>query len=78
MERIFAEAKDIFETKFGPGEPAFYCRAPGYVNVIGDHTEFHGGMALPAAISQDLVLALRPNDGDTVRLHSVYFGQTAS
>jgi galactokinase len=36
-------------------------RAPGRVNLIGDHTDYNEGFVLPAAIQLDCVIAARPS-----------------
>jgi galactokinase len=51
------------------GRPAsFVARAPGRVNMIGEHTDYNDGFVLPAAIERETRIALRPRDDDTVRL----------
>ena len=78
MDRLFEEARDTFLQKFGEPGPSAYCRSPGCVNVLGDHTEYFGGLALPIAVNMSTVLAFRPNRGDEIRLHSVYLDETGS
>ena len=75
MNRLFREARLEFGERFD-GEPAGYARAPGCVNLLGDHTEHFGGQALPVAVDMSAVLAFRPNDSNTVRIHSVYLDRT--
>lgn len=45
-----------FKKQFGH-LPEFYCRAPGRVNIIGEHIDYCGYSVLPAAIEQDFVIA---------------------
>lgn len=45
---------------FGPGKKAITSRAPGRVNLIGEHTDYNGGYVLPFAIDKGTVVALRP------------------
>lgn len=45
------------------------ARAPGRVNLIGDHTDYAGGLAVPMAIDLETVVAGR-RGGDRVRLRS--------
>ncbi len=54
-----AEVSRRFEGAFG-GEPAAVARAPGRVNLIGEHTDYNGGLVLPLAVDRDTRVALRP------------------
>ena len=47
-----------FESVFG-GPAAAEARAPGRVNLIGEHTDYNGGLVLPAAISLQTRVAVR-------------------
>lgn len=52
-----------FEGRFGR-RPELASRAPGRVNLIGEHTDYNGGLVLPCAIDRDtLVLGARRGDG---------------
>ena len=51
--------RGLFEGAFG-GDPAAVARAPGRVNLIGEHTDYNGGLVLPVAIDRDTRVALRP------------------
>jgi galactokinase len=58
--------------------PALLARAPGRVNLIGDHTDYNDGFVLPMAIDRAVWIALRPRDDSRVVLHSLDFGEDAS
>jgi len=63
---------DIFQTAFGvsPMQSGF---TPGRVNLIGEHTDYNGGMVLPTALNQGLSLSLTPRSDDVVRIVSDKF-----
>ena len=46
------------------------ARAPGRVNIIGDHTDYTGGLCLPMAIDRGVIVEGRRLPGDVVRLTS--------
>ena len=71
-EAIIGRVKQQFEQTWG-SVPAFVAVAPGRVNVIGEHVDYNGGWVLPAAIERYMVMAVRPNGTDQVRLASVNF-----
>jgi galactokinase len=48
-----------FETRFG-GAPELIVRAPGRVNLIGEHTDYNAGFVLPAAIDRATFIAASP------------------
>ena len=62
-----------FEELYGPGECRLF-RAPGRVNLIGEHTDYNDGFVLPMAIDLDLVVAARLRDDRRVRAYSANFG----
>jgi galactokinase len=47
------------------GEPVRVVRAPGRVNLIGEHTDYNDGFALPMALPFDTVVAMS-DEGDAV------------
>jgi len=65
-----------FEARFGEA-PAFVARAPGRVNLIGEHTDYNDGFVLPMAIERAVWIALRPRADGRVSVHSLDFGETA-
>ena len=71
-----AKVRAEFERRFG-AKPALVARAPGRVNLIGDHTDYNDGFVLPMAIDRAVWIALRPRRDGRVELHSLDFGETA-
>ncbi len=61
-----------FAIRFGQ-RPTFIVRAPGRVNLIGEHTDYNDGFVLPMAIDRAMWIALRPRDDRHVVLHSLDF-----
>ena len=56
------------------GAPAeVVVRAPGRVNLIGEHTDYNDGFVLPAAIDRAITFAGRRRSDRTVRVHSLDF-----
>jgi galactokinase len=50
-------ATEAYRTHFGC-EPEMLFRAPGRVNLIGEHTDYNDGFVLPAAIDRETVVAI--------------------
>ena len=53
------------------GRAARIFRAPGRVNLIGEHTDYNGGFVLPMAIGRETVVAAAAREDRTVRAYSV-------
>ena len=47
------------------------ARAPGRVNLIGDHTDYNGLPVLPMALQRDIRVVFRPREDATVRVANV-------
>ena len=48
-----------FAEAFG-GAPTLLARAPGRVELLGNHTDYNGGLVLAAAIDRETVVVGRP------------------
>src|SRR5215208_7128007 len=68
---------DIFQATFGKA-PVHIARAPGRVNLLGEHVDYNDGFVLPAAIEQATYIAFSPTDADQTTLVAADFDQQAS
>ena len=62
-------AAELFRSRFGE-EPDGVWSAPGRVNLIGEHTDYNGGLCLPIDLPHRTYVALRRRDDDVMRLVS--------
>jgi galactokinase len=73
---VTAGARDraiaAFEERFS-ARPRLVARAPGRVNLIGDHTDYNEGFVLPMAIDRAVWIALRPRTDARVLVYSLDF-----
>ncbi|HHO56312.1 MAG TPA: galactokinase, partial [Trueperaceae bacterium] len=67
QEKVFK----VFNEKFGE-EPKYIVRAPGRVNLIGEHTDYNDGFVLPMAIERSIWIALRPRVDKTLKVYSLH------
>jgi galactokinase len=49
---------------------------PGRVNLIGEHTDYNSGLALPFAIDRGVTVTAAPLDGDRVEAHAADLDET--
>ncbi len=71
------QPKDVaehFATHFDE-QPRWIIRAPGRVNLIGEHTDYNDGFVLPLAIDRAIWIALRPRDDLQVAVHSLDYDE---
>ena len=73
-----ADLRDAFHAAYPDmgdrvGELLF-VRAPGRVNLIGEHTDYNDGLVLPVAIKLETRIALLPTADDRVELVSATAG----
>jgi len=61
--------KELFQS-----EPDFY-KAPGRINLIGEHTDYNDGFVLPAAIDKSVCFAVAKNKVNKLRLFAYDFSQ---
>ena len=71
---ITAELQEKFRQRYG-GRARVY-RAPGRVNLIGEHTDYNDGFVMPAAIEFYVWIAIAPRSDRKLLLHSTNFSET--
>lgn len=64
-----SEMRDSFADRFRQ-RCRVIARAPGRVNLIGEHTDYNDGFVLPIATEQETWVAAAPRDDQTVRVYS--------
>ncbi len=71
QQRTIAAFTDLYEEA-----PALVVRAPGRVNLIGEHTDYNAGFVLPMAIDRAVWIALRPRRDGYVLVHALELDET--
>ena len=66
---------NAFNLQFGT-PPKFVVRAPGRVNLIGEHTDYNDGFVFPMAIDRAVWIALRPSNSQMISVHSLDFAES--
>ena len=69
MKDLVSSVRNKFTDRYG--RQPIVARAPGRINLIGEHTDYNDGFVLPAAVDKELVFALGKNEGNTVRAYAV-------
>ncbi len=68
---------DIFYSYFGTN-PEIIARAPGRVNLIGEHTDYNEGFVLPAAIGQSVLVAAGRNETGEYHFYAAEYDSSFS
>jgi len=75
MEAKLTDIRQEFEGAFS-SQPVAVVRAPGRVNLIGEHTDYNDGYVLPVAIDRSVMMAASPRQDRQVVLHALDFDQS--
>lgn len=60
METLRTRVTQLFQEHFN-SQPTFIVRAPGRVNLLGEHVDYNDGFVLPAAIDRAVWIACSPS-----------------
>ncbi len=60
-----------FEALFPACDPPRLCRAPGRVNLIGEHLDYNGLPVLPVAMGEEVRVAFAPADDGRIELRNM-------
>ncbi|KAJ2493871.1 galactokinase [Coemansia sp. RSA 2050] len=66
----YARLAATFKATYG-AQPDFIARAPGRVNIIGEHIDYCGFPVFPMAIAPDTLVAARANGSDHIRVSNM-------
>jgi galactokinase len=73
MHGNFEAEKKTFTDTFGAGGDLHVVRAPGRVNLIGEHVDYNDGFVFPMAIEPHVIIVCRKRSDPTVRIASAMF-----
>lgn len=68
------DIRDAFSQRYGV-HPRLMVRAPGRVNLIGEHTDYNDGFVFPVAIDRATYVAARPRDDRRVHILAFDIGE---
>lgn len=63
MEKLIRDFTALYGTA-----PTVIARAPGRLEILGNHTDYNQGFVLSCAVEQDTRFALRPVEGKLCRI----------
>lgn len=62
--------REAFRRQYGTDQDVRVFRAPGRVNLIGEHTDYNLGFVLPVALDLACFVAMAPSSDDQLRVYS--------
>ncbi|CAG5118473.1 unnamed protein product [Candidula unifasciata] len=73
VEELIKEANEAFQKKFGV-KPRLAAKAPGRVNLIGEHTDYNDGYVFPMALPMVTVVVGNPTESGVCRVETLAAG----
>ena len=78
MNDLIKNSIKKYEKIFNKSSLYYWALAPGRVNLIGEHTDYHKGYVLPFAISLYCLAIIAPNESDIINIYSEDFSESYS
>ena len=72
---IFLRALEGFATQFGGDREVVISRAPGRINLLGNHIDHRGGFVNYMAINRDTLMVASARQDDTVEMRNTNLGR---
>jgi galactokinase len=69
------ELEQQYRELYGGNAPEIIVRAPGRVNLIGEHTDYNDGFVFPCAIERDILIAAGKRRDRQIRAYALNFHQ---
>ncbi len=78
LERRIVNLREEFKKSFGDRNHIRIFNAPGRVNIIGEHTDYNGGLVLPVAINRSILAIGRVRDDRILNLKTMNYKKEVS
>lgn len=75
LQALIRKNEQAFGTRFG-SRPALTAFAPGRINIVGEHTDYNNGLAMPAAIDRWILVSSYPRRDLICHIHSTDFNSS--
>ena len=66
---LISETVSIFKNKF-KNKPDIISLAPGRINIIGEHTDYNFGLAIPSAINRWICIGITEQKTSSTRIYN--------
>ncbi len=73
LDARIADACSSFQEVFGRA-PRSFGRAPARVELLGNHTDYNGGLVMAAAVDRETIVVGERTSGRIARVHAAHFG----
>ena len=70
IDGVIAKFKSLYQSQ------PLVVRAPGRINLIGEHTDYNDGFVMPAAIHYETVFAIGAAQGDVSEIYSLDYNES--